>query len=175
MPKIIVRRGHLDEHSPWMSHKLAYGMGLWDWSYTYAVNTMNINQEIDGVKSFLNFPVLPVGFPVEDTQAVNKFYADYISRTSVTYENLFSNGDVGIGANQVAQGNHEHVNLPSDDQKDAMDTAQSPDAANPFIVYAQFSSHAHRHNTAGLDKILDATVTVSGLMSVSDKIKLDSL
>lgn len=150
-------------------------MGLWDFSYAYAVNTMNINQEIDGVKTFYNFPVLPVGFPVEDVQAVNKFYADYISRTSVTYENLFSNGDVGIGANQVAQGDHGHDNLPTDDQKDALDTAQLPDAANPFVVYAQFESHANRHNTAGQDKISDATVMVSGLMSAADKIKLDSL
>lgn len=153
MPKIVVKRGNLNEHDNWARHRLPYGMGLYSFAYDYAVLTLPVNQVIDGVKEFLNFPVLPVGFPVEDVQAANKFYADYISRTSVTYENLFSNGDVGIGANQVAQGDHWHDNLPTDDQKDALDTAQDPDAANPFVVYAQFESHANRHESSGADEI----------------------
>ena len=175
MPKITVYRGNLDEHDSWLRHRLAYNMGLWDFSYVYAVNTMAIDQEIDGVKTFYNFPVLPVGFPLEDTQAANKFYVDYVSQRSVTFENLFANGDVGVGANQVARGNHTHVNLPTDDQKDAMDTAQNPNAANPFLTWSPFSQHANRHTISGQDKIDNVTITTPGLMSFEDKIKLDDI
>jgi hypothetical protein len=175
MPKIQIRRGNLAEHDPWNRHRLAYNMGLWDFSYAYAVNTMDIDQVIEGVKTFLNFPVVPAGFPIEDTQAANKAYVDYMSQNPVTYENLFSNGDVGIGADQVARGDHSHNNLPDDDQKDAMDTAQDPTAGNPFVTYDQYAAHASRHIIAGQDKISDATVMTSGLMSAADKVKLDSL
>jgi hypothetical protein len=153
MPEIEVSRGNLDEHDPWQRHRLGHNMGLWDFSYTYAVLTLPINQTIDGVKLFLNFPVLPVGFPSEDAQAANKFYVDYAARSAVTFENLFSNGDVGVNEDQVARGNHTHANLPTDDQKDAMDTAQNPNAGNPFVVYNQFATHANRHEANGPDEI----------------------
>jgi hypothetical protein len=153
MPQIQVRRGNLDEHDPWNRHRLGYDMGLWDFSYTYAVLTLPINQIIDGVKEFLNFPVLPVGFPTEDAQAANKFYVDYTSQNAVTFENLFSNGDVGVNSDQVARGDHSHVNLPSDDQKDALDTAQNPSAGNPFTTWNQFSDHHTRHENNGPDEI----------------------
>lgn len=175
MPKIVVRRGNLNEHDAWQRHRLAYNMGLYDFSYAYAVLTLPIDQQIEGVKSFSQFPVTPVGFPVEDTQVANKFYVDSISRDSVTFENLFSNGDVGVNLDQVARGNHSHDTLPTDDQKDALDASQSPDAANPFVTWDSFSDHSDRHNTSGLDKIPDATPTVPGLMSAADKAKLDSL
>jgi hypothetical protein len=144
-------------------------MGLYDFSYAYAVNTMNIDQTIDGIKTFQNLPVVPVGFPVEDGQVSSKFYADYISRISVTFGNLFSNGDVGTGEDQVARGNHSHVNLPTDDQKDAMDTAQSPSAGNPFITYNQFADHSNRHEANGPDEINLAglsggPLTINGLL-----------
>jgi hypothetical protein len=128
-------------------------MGLWDFSYAYAVNTMDIDQSIDGIKTFLNFPILPIGFPIEDTQAANKFYVDYASQQSVTFENLLVNGDVGPSADQVAVGNHSHDNLPTDDQKDALDTSQFPSAANPFITWSVFATHANRHEVGGPDEI----------------------
>jgi hypothetical protein len=130
-------------------------MGLWDFSYVYAVNIMDIDQTIDGIKTFENFPVIPVGFPVEDTQAANKFYVDYMSVAGATFENLSSNGDIGQGVDQVAAGNHEHDNLPNDNQKDALDTSQSPSAANPFTTWSVFSSHSSRHTTIGQDRIPD--------------------
>lgn len=169
MPSIVVKRGNLMEHDSWNRHKLAHDMGLWDFSYAYAVNTMDIDQTIDGVKTFLNFPVTPVGFPIEDNQAANKFYVDYMSRSSVTFENLFSNGDVGTGANQVAIGNHSHDNLPDDDQKGAMDTAQNPNAGNPFVTYNQFAVHSSRHENNGPDEISlnglsGGPVTINGLI-----------
>ena len=175
VPRIIIKRGNLSEHDPWNRHNLAHNMGLWDFSYAYAVNTMDIDQHIDGIKEFYNFPVLPVGFPIEDTQAANKFYVDYAAQNAVTFENLFSNGDVGTNADQVARGNHTHDNLPTDDEKDALDTAQDPSAGNPFITYGQFASHANRHHTVGQDKIPDVTALLSGLMSAADKILLDGL
>jgi len=168
MPKIVVKRGNLDEHDPWLRHRLAYNMGLWDFSYIYAVNTMDIDQHIEGIKTFENFPVVPVGFPVEDTQAANKFYVDYISKYNVTFENLSSNGDVGPGADQVAAGDHGHVNLPSDDQKDALDTAQFPSASNPFTTWSVFSIHANRHEAGGPDEIsltglVGGPITINGM------------
>jgi len=175
VPKIIVSRGNLGEEDAWGRHRLAYNMDLWNFSNTYAVNTMSIDQTIAGIKTFDNFPVVPVGFPIEDSQVANKFYVDFISRTSVIFENLSSNGDVGANADQVAKGDHSHVNLPGDDQKDAMDTSQSPGAANPFVTFTQFSLHASRHVILGQDKIDEATPTIAGLMSATDKIKLDSL
>lgn len=153
MPKLQITRGNLDEHDPWNRHRLAYNMGLWDFSYSYAVLTLPINQTIDGVKTFLNFPVLPVGFPTEDAQAANKFYVDYTSQSAVTFENLFSNGDVGVNSNQVARGDHTHANLPSDDQKDALDTSQNPSAGNPFVTWNPFADHHTRHEANGPDEI----------------------
>jgi len=35
----------------------------------------------------------------------------YITLSSVTYENLDNNGDIGTGSDQVAQGNHNHINM----------------------------------------------------------------
>ena len=175
MPRITVKRGNLDEHDAWARHRLAYNMGLWDFSYVYAVNTMDVDQTIDGIKTFENFPIVPVGFPVEDTQAANKFYVDYMSVAGATFENLSSNGDIGPGANQVAAGNHSHDNLPDDDQKAALETAQFPSASNPFTTWSVFSNHSSRHTTVGQDKIPDATTTTPGLMSAADKAKLDTL
>jgi hypothetical protein len=150
-------------------------MNLWSFSYVYAVNTMDIDQEIDGIKSFLNFPNLPGGFPIEDEQAANKFYVDYTSRESVTFENLYSNGDVGVNEDQVARGDHGHDTLPTDDQKDALDTSNNPSSSNPFVTWGQFADHSDRHTTVGQDKIDDVTTLKSGLMSASDKGKLDEL
>lgn len=175
MPKIVVRRGNLSEHDPWNRHRLAYNMGLWNFSYVYAVNTMDIDQSIFGIKTFENFPVVPVGFPIEDTQAANKFYVDYMSLSSVTFENLSANGDVGPGSNQVAVGDHSHDNLPNDNQKGALDTSQSPSAANPFTTWSVFAAHSNRHIVVGQDRIPDATTTTPGLMSAVDKAKLDIL
>lgn len=166
MPRIIVKRGNLAEHDSWNRHRLAYNMSLYDFSYTYAVNTMNIDQVIDGVKTFLNFSVTPIGFPIEDTQVANKFYTDYASRINVTFENLFSNGDVGTDSDQVARGNHTHDNLPTDDQKDALDTAQEPNASNPFTVWNQFNSHANRHEFGGADVISTAGLNIQNVVRV---------
>lgn len=175
MPNIVVRRGDLAEHDSWKRHRLAYKMNLWGFSYTYAVNTMDIDQEIDGIKTFNNFPVLPGGFPIEDEQAANKFYVDYTARTSVTAENLYSNGDVGVNSGQVARGDHGHDTLPTDDQKDALDTSNNPSSSNPFVTWGQFSDHSTRHITVGQDKIDNVTPLVSGLMSATDKTKLNDV
>ena len=149
MPKITIIRKNLDEHDPWSRHRLAYGMDLWNFSYTYAVLTLPINQHLDGIKSFENFPVVPLGFPVEDEQVASKFYVD----NSITFGNLLSNGDIGIGADQVAYGDHIHDTMPDVDQKGAMDSAQDPSVGNPFTVWEQFSLHNNRHANGGADEL----------------------
>lgn len=155
MPLITVKHGNLDEHlPPWNRHKLAYNMGLWDFSYAYAVLTLPINQYIRGIKEFETFPILPSGFPINDTDCASKFYVDYTINNNVTFENLDVNGDVGGEGNQLAVGNHSHANLPSEDQKSALDTSDNPNAINPFVTWGQFSSHANRHSTVGQDKIV---------------------
>lgn len=165
MPKIQIRRGDLQEHDNLQRHNLDYNMNLWDFSSYYAVLTFN-DQFIGDVKTFENFIVLPDAFPSDDNEATNKQYVDY----AVTPTNLSNLGYLGDSSNQIARGDHSHDNLPTDDQKGALDTSQNPNTSNPFVVWDQFRLHGHRHIV--LDPVPLATISDDGLLSSLDKRKL---
>jgi hypothetical protein len=156
MPKIQMKRGNLDEHDPWMRHRLPYNMDLWSFASYFAVLTIN-DQTIADEKTFEEFPILPDAFPSSNTQAANKQYVDY----AITPDNLSNLGYLGDGSGQIARGDHTHANLPTDDQKDALDSAQAPDAGNPFVVWDQFSDHSARHKSGAVDAIVPSVTRVT--------------
>lgn len=163
MPEIRIKRRVAQDIDPWgrVRHVLAtnveqdlyhyfvtqYDITNWNYSYIYSVHTIG-NQYIYGIKTFGEFPVTPYDFPVYTYQVANKGYVDSTSRLYVTFENLNDNGDVGTNSNQVAFGDHTHVgggvhshdNLPTDDQKDAMDSSENPTGINPFVTDSALSS-----------------------------------
>jgi len=103
----------------------------------------------------------------------NFCYQQCLDNSNITFENLNNNGDVGTGADQVARGDHSHANLPTDDQKGALDTALLPDSGNPFVVWDQFSDHSNRHRPGGADEVVLSVVRVTSTpytMTISDDI-----
>jgi hypothetical protein len=124
MPRLTLKLGRLDEHDPWSRHRIAYNMGLYDFSYTYAVLTFN-DQTIYDVKTFNEFPLTPFDFPTVGREVANKVYVDW----------------------KVANIDFEGCdNCPTDDQKDAMDSAFVPSSTNPFATIYDLGGSAGDHD-----------------------------
>jgi len=105
----------------------------WNNASNYAVLVYG-DQYIDGIKYFEQFPYTPEDTPYDQYHVANKVFVE----TSVNFNNLNNNGDIGIGSNQVAYGDHDHSKLPTQDEKDAMDSSYFPSIYNPFVTAYEF-------------------------------------